>query len=150
MEKSLVLFNKTLSKALINEQAESAISNIREGNINALDAWCEIVALENMIKEIKKNIKDTALNEAEKYGSKTFSTHGANVTIKSIAPKYDYSVCGKWSSLEEQIQALKAEQKNVEESLQCIAKTGNPMVIDGEVVEAVPCSSDTTLAITFK
>lgn len=79
-----------LDKASLNMQIQKIVSEVSDGNVNPLEAfiflnWCEKVA-----KAAKDQLKEQAIDEAEKYSEKDITAYDATVTVKNGAGKYKY------------------------------------------------------------
>jgi len=97
------LGTKKQVKLFVQEIKDSII----EGNINPLTASIQLKAIEDIIKGLRndKEIKEYTLEEAEKYGNKSFEDFGAKIDIKELGTKYNYKSCGDsaWEKLDKTI-----------------------------------------------
>lgn len=106
------VFQPTKTTAL--EVARKVVEKVEDGDVDALDMLIKVQWLQAMLDEVKKGIRESALNEAEKYGSQPFDLYGANVQVKEMGTKYDYSGNETWDNLQSRIDCLRTEQKAVE------------------------------------
>jgi len=94
---------------------------VLNGNINPLKAEAIICNLESVCKQYRadKEVKEALLNEARKYGEKSFDMYNANFQIKDVGVKYDYSVCGHpdYDTTCAEIDILTARKKDFENQL---------------------------------
>ena|SRR3990167_5019391 len=89
----------------ILEIAENATS----GSINSLKAYIDLKRIEKTVDLALKAVNDSAINEAKKYNSKSFSAFGAAIEIRSNAGKWNFEHIPEWAKLKEEL-------KNIEES----------------------------------
>lgn len=132
----------TFSAALIDE--------ILNGNANPLEVELYLKSMEKVIETVRKNpyVKDAILNEAVKYGEKTFEHLGCKITVTG-KQSFDYSVCGsaKWMQLDEEIKSLTLAKKELEEHLKTIKVPYSTM--DGEIINPPSVSRSEFLSIKF-
>ena len=124
------------TKNEISEAATHFIEKVEEGYINPLLAYGQITAIEQMLKESKERIKESAIDEAERYGEKLFTAFGMDVQVKETGVKYDYSENQRWRELKEVADIATAELKSHEDLLKRMGKCAR--------------SSSTTIAITLR
>lgn len=84
---------------------------VKNGNVNALDAYITLKKLEEVVKLAKANIDEDALLEANKYSGKVFNISNAEITKKSAPGQYDYSNIPEIVIKEEELKDLKAKHK---------------------------------------
>lgn len=143
------------TKVQIKNFVQKVKNIILNGEENPLKFQVQLKAMEDIIKFLRtdKDIKEYTLEEAEKYGQKTFDEFGANITIKEVGIKYDYSSCNdsEWAELNIKINNLTELRKNREELLKNLkpemkladAKTGELLLM--------PLKTSTTgVTITLK
>lgn len=105
------------TKSEIALAADKLVSNVIEGEMNALLAYGQLAALEQTIKEAKERIAESALAEAERYeggGRQLFGAFNCEFQVKESGVKYDYSENEHWRSLKEQVDLASAELKGHE------------------------------------
>lgn len=136
---------KTQQKTFV----EQLINNVLDGEINPLTAEIQMKNIEDVVKAYRGNeeIKEAVLKEAEKYGAKSFDTHGASVQIKEVGTKYNYLEVGhlEYNSICACIDDLTAKKKAIEKIMQ--ANTENWLYTDtktGETYEVQPLSKQST------
>lgn len=125
MEKNLTLIaeNGNMTKQNALQLAEKIINQVQEGNINPLDAMVKLTYLSTAIDGALKVIRPLAVDEADKYPTKTFTDYGAEFQVKETGIKYDYSVSEEWKQVKEQADGINFELKQIEER---IRKFENP------------------------
>ena len=155
---NLTLIENQLTKTQQADMAETIISKIESGDINPLAVQVGLSAIENVIKTVKASelYKDSTLVEAEKYDSKTFNCYGAQLQIKEVGVKYDFTKCEDpiWNELNDKMEIIKASMKEREDILKRIPYSGQTMVDEdsGEVYKVYPPlkTSTTSVTTTFK
>ena len=111
----------------IKETVAEITTAVQNGEVNALEAFINLKKIEEIIKQVKKNVDDLVIEEAAKYNTKTFTTFDAEVTLKSSASRYDYSNIPE--IVNKELKALKDKHK--------AALKSNVIDLDtGELVEA--------------
>ncbi len=108
---------KVPTKAEISVAAAKLVERVDEGYMNPLPAYGQLTALEEAIKAAKERIKEPALDEAERYGQKTFAAYGCEYQVKETGVKYDYSQNAHWRELKETLDLAAAELKGYETTL---------------------------------
>ncbi len=116
------------------------INDVLEGRKNALQVYVDLKRSEKEIGEAIKAIQDLAIDEATKYGQKTFKEYGVEITMKSGGGRWEYKHLGWW----QEFQALQDQAKEAYKSdLDMITK-------EGEVVQpAVFKPNKDTISITL-
>lgn len=99
------------TKADVAKQTESIVSQVLEGEINPLRVYGIMTALEKVASDVKKQIMEQVLTEHEKYGEKIASAYGATFERAEVGVKYDYSEDEEWRMYQDNIEAIKIEQK---------------------------------------
>jgi len=95
----------------IKETVVEITTAIQNGEVNALEAFIKLKQIEEVIKQVKKNVDDLVIDEAAKYSSKTFTTFDAEVTLKKSASRYDYSNIPEIVTKELELKAIKDKHK---------------------------------------
>ena len=106
----------TSTRAAVEAKTNELVTAVTNGDVNALQAWVYLIALENLSKGAKKEIETAAIQAAAMYGEKTFNAYGASVTLKEAGVRYDYSGCGdaEYNMICDNIAALEAQKKSLE------------------------------------
>jgi len=130
----------------IVEKITHLVEGVEGGNLNALKVYVELKKVEDVLTASLKQLKDTALDEAQKYGAKQFEEYGCVIQVKNAAGKWDFSKVTTWNNLKNDI-------KRVEDMAKQAYKNNAPLINGdtGEYVE-IPTYTEggTTLAITIK
>ena len=101
------------TKAEITAKVNEIVSEVREGNASALRTYGQLNAIKKACEDAMKEVLESAINEREQWGKES-RIFGVNIDIVEGGVKYDYSADKEWSDLQEQIDALKLEQKGRE------------------------------------
>ena len=99
------------------------VQEVKDGNVDALKAFVELKRKEKEVKAALSEIKDLALEEAAKYGAKTFDAFGVVVEMRSGGGRWDYKHLDWWPEF----------QTKQEEAKQAF-KASSTMIQDGGVV----------------
>jgi hypothetical protein len=122
------------------------VDGVEEGQLNPLEVYVSLKKLEDALSAAMKQIKDSALDEAQKHSAKEFVFAGAKIQVKNAAGKWDYANVSAWNHAKEQI-------KSIEEQAKQAYKMKAPLINGdtGEVIEPAQYTEGaTTLAISFK
>jgi len=99
------------TKSEIAKQANKLIDQVKEGEIEAMRVYAMLTALEKVAADVKKGIIENVLTEHERYGEKTTTAYGATYERCEVGVKYDYTGDEEWCMMQENIDAIKIEQK---------------------------------------
>jgi hypothetical protein len=140
------------------KQADNFVRLIREGIENGetdpLLAYKNIAMLEHVFKKLKSDmiIRDVVLEEAERFGQKTFDYQGAKYTVKEAGISYNFNRCNdtQWEQLNEQIKSLTEKKKERETFLKTVKPDMEVYNDEGVKIEAPIKTSSTIVAITLK
>lgn len=94
--------------------AEAVAEQIRDGNVNALEAVIRLNAMETFSKMVKEKISDNVMDELYKHPKQKAEINGVSVS-EMTSIKYDYSHLPGWAELDNQIAELKEKQKAIED-----------------------------------
>jgi len=125
-------FVRNVNKQNPKQVATNLLNEVKEGNLNVLEAFSAIKRIETIVKhtidtESKqegKKFKEEALNEVRKYtkdGTRC-NIYGADFVATSVHTWYDFSVCNDplWESLDNIEKKVKHLKKAREEELKTI------------------------------
>lgn len=130
----MVIALDNISKASLSQIAKEIVSTSLDGGYeDPIAAYIKAKGLSEIADGIMSGLKDDAIKEAYRY-EKDQKVMGCSVLVKSIPNTYDFSNNPSWVHLNNEINRLKAEQKEIEK--QMIVATGFSEMItaDGEVV----------------
>ena len=94
--------------------ADSIQEQINDGLLDPLDVAIKFNSIEQLAKSVKTRITENVLTELTKHPKGKAEVLGATVSEMTTV-KYDYSDLPGWTELEEQIKALKEQQKEIED-----------------------------------
>lgn len=94
--------------------AETVAEQVRDGNVNALDAVIRLNAMETFVKMVKEKISTDVLDELYKHPKQKAEINGVSVS-EMTSIKYDYSHLAGWSELDQQIAELTEKKKAIED-----------------------------------
>jgi len=145
---------KILSKSQVIDLFVGAKDSIISGSQDPLKVAVHLKALEDLINKLRKDgqIQDLILEQVFKEGEKTFKIYGAEISIREMGTKYDYSICNDSliEGLYSQMTVLKKQIKERETMLKII-KEDKPLVsLDGEILNRPLKTSKTGIVITLK
>ena len=98
------------TKVEITAKVNEIVSEVQEGNASALRTYGQLNAIKKACEDAMKDILESAITEREQYGRDN-RIFGVTFDIVEGGVKYDYSADKEWSDLQEQIDAIKLEQK---------------------------------------
>jgi hypothetical protein len=98
----------------IELMADAIQEQVNDGLLDPLEVAIKFNSLEQLVKSVKSRITENVLSELMKHPKGKAEVLGAVVSnMESI--KYDFSDLPGWSELEEQILALRWQQKEIED-----------------------------------
>ena len=124
------------------------------GEVDQLEFASQITALEQLFKALKADhlIKDVILEEAEKYGSKSFEHGNSKFQIKEVGTKFDFTSCldTEWEELDATIKRYSEKKKEREAFLKTIKPDMEVYGSDGIQLMPVVKTSTTQVVIILK
>jgi hypothetical protein len=141
------------SKEEVKSFVEKAKEEILSGNESALKIECQLKAFEEVIKQLRSDndIKYAVLDEAERYGTKTFEEYGAKITIRD-GGRYNYNNCedSVYQDLIEQQNEIKEKIKKRTEFLKTVPEEGTVNPDTGEFIKPAIKEGKTQISIQLK
>jgi len=142
---------KILSKSQVLDLFDETKNSIMSGEQNPLRVAVHLKALEELISKLRKDdqIQELILDQALKEGEKSFMIYGAEIQVKEMGVKYDYSICND-SLLEEfykEMNELKKKIRDRENMLKNISDRNDIISDKGEVLYPPSKKSKTGIAI---
>ena len=104
---------------------------VDSGNLNPLDAYCELSRIEKLCSELKKQIQQQAVNEAQKHG-KSFKHMGFEIQCKSGAGRWKFEHINDWAAAKLKISTI---EENAKWAYKLSEKGLLPVNDGGEIVE---------------
>lgn len=99
------------TKMEVANQVSKLIEQVKEGEVEAMRVYAMMTALEKVAADVKKGIIENVLTEHDRYGEKTTTAYGVTYERCEVGVKYDYTEDEEWRMLEENIKAIRTEQK---------------------------------------
>ncbi len=122
---------------------EKKKQQVLNGEINALDFYCECKELAEILKEVMDEILEDAILEYEKYGSKSINKKGFEISTTQSG-RYDYSVSNEWCK-------LNAATKEIEKKMQAAYNAGGSVINEGTGEIFTPASyKSNKMSLKFK
>lgn len=126
---------------MITTEFTEYAKEVKEGNINPLEAYIILKSALTDLEKALKEIQDLAIDEANKYGQKSFEAFGAKVEVRNGASRWDYSQVQVWKHLKDQLTTI---EKLAQLGGQVYVETGEP------IEQATKVHGRETIAISFK
>lgn len=152
--RDIVYYGTEVTKESIKEQSLALLNDLDEGHMTPLQVAAQFKFIEDVISNVKEELRQRVIAEQDKYGKDKMTYHGATFDIKEAGVKYDYSQCNDaiWNDLSQQIEALTEQRKEREAFLKSLKE--KLTYVDestGEVatIYAPQKKSTTTYAITW-
>ncbi len=145
---------KVLSKAQVIDLFVKTKDQIMSGEQSPLKIAVHLKALEEVVKKLRtdEQIQDCTLEQALLENTKTFQLYGAEIQIKEMGVKYDFSICNDslLGGLYREMYALKKKISDRETMLKTISEDNPAVSLEGEILNAPTKRSKTGLSITLK
>lgn len=145
--RDLVYYGSEVSKETIKETSLALLNDIDEGHMHPLQVAAQFKFIEDVMTNVKEELRQRVIAEQDKYGKQAMTYHGATFDIKEAGIKYDYSKCDDtiWNDLKQQIDALNEQIKEREAFLKTLKERFT--YIDestGEIVTIYPPQKKST------
>ena len=152
--RDVVFYGTEITKESIKEQSVALLNDLDEGHISPLQLAAQLKFVEDVIANVKEELRQRVVAEKDKYGKDDMTYQGAKFDIKEAGVKYDFSHCEDviWNDLKQQLDALTEQIKEREAFLKALKERFT--YIDestGEIVTLYPPQrkSTTTYSITW-
>ena len=152
--RDVVYWGNNVSKETIKEHSINLLADLDNGYITPLQLAAQLKYFEDIIANVKEEVRQRVVAEQSKYGKERMTFKGAAFDIKEAGIKYDYShcECTIWNDINQQIEVLTEQRKEREAFLKTL-KDRFTYVDEstGEIVTIYPPQkkSTTTYAITW-
>jgi hypothetical protein len=131
----MVIALDNLSKANLSKMAnEIVLTSIEGGYEDPLESYIKAKGLSEIADGIMTGLKDYAMKEAYRY-EKDQKVLGCSVLVKATPNTYDFSHNPSWVHLNNEINRLKAEQKEIEKQMILAIGYSEMISADGELIE---------------
>ena len=136
------LITNITSRNQAKDLAKTIADAVNEGHFDALPLWINLKGMEEMIKDVKEQTRDTAIREIEKHG-KSHTMGGTMLSLNSGKRIFEYKHNPEWQLLMNQIKGLEEQMK-----LAINHTIVDPMT--GEVIPAAKVKHTTeTISVTL-
>ena len=125
-----------INKAALGKVSGAVVDKVASGEEDALEVFIKAKAVEEIIKNIIKDTKALALDEAEKYDKGDSKMLGCDFMVKNGATRYSFDHDETWCNINSKIEALIEERKEREGKM--IDATRFAEIVDGETGEVIP------------
>jgi hypothetical protein len=130
----MVIALDNLSKANLSKMAnEIVLTSIEGGYEDPLEAYIKAKGLSEIADGIMTGLKDYAMKEAYRY-EKDQKVLGCSVLVKATPNTYEFSHNPAWVHLNNEINRLKAEQKEIEKQMILAIGYSEMISADGELI----------------
>lgn len=153
--RDVVFYATEVTKETIKEQSFALLKDLDEGHISPLQLASQLKFVEDIITNVKEELRQRVCAEQSKYGKERMTYKGADFDIKEAGIKYDYSHCNDtiWDGLKQQLDDYNVKMKEREAFLKTL-KERFTYIDDstGEIITLYPPQkkSTTTYSITWK
>lgn len=139
-----------LSKSTIADFSRNIISDAEEKDIISQLIHCDFIM--NIFKQSSVGLRHLVLDELDKYPNTECIFKGVKLKQKETGVKYDYSNNDIWVQLNEKMTKLKAEMKEIEQTIRSVTRKRSMINEEtGEIYDLVPPikTSTTSVEVTF-
>lgn len=136
-----VLEQFSTSKEGINKFSQLVIDEVKEGREDALKVALFMKTIKEIAEGVNKELADDYLKEASKYGEKSFSHLGAEISVAPVYTAYDYEACNDpvWNDLMRIVINAGEQMKEREKFLRALPGSTTIVIENtGEAVTIVP------------
>ena len=155
MEESVISIFRKLpeTKGQITSYKNLIKQSVENGEVDSLVFFKQVVALEQLVKELKQDdiIKDVILEEAERFNQKSFTYSNAKFSIREVGSRYNYQICddSQWNELNDEMQKLKEKIGARENFLKSITPEMEVYGADGVKISPPVKTSSTQVVVTL-
>jgi hypothetical protein len=155
MEESAISIFRKLpeTKGQITSYKNLIKQSVENGEVDSLVFFKQVVALEQLVKELKQDdiIKDVILEEAERFNQKSFTYSNAKFSIREVGSRYNYQICddSQWNELNDEMQKLKEKISARENFLKSITPEMEVYGADGVKISPPVKTSSTQVVVTL-
>lgn len=150
-----VLTLNPANKQQIEFFSTDIVGKVKSGELNALEVYTRLKALEKTSENITKQIRDDVMKIVDKYPEKSFNAFGSVVEKSETGVKYSYENCGdpEWQEAADQEKQWAEKRKEREKFLQAVK--GSATLVNeetGETYKVYPPSKTSTsfIKVTHK
>lgn len=98
------------------------IQGVRSGEINPLQLVVQLHALTKVYEEVREEIEENVLREAEMFPEKVIERYGARIEKSEVGAKYNYATSRdiEWERLDSEFRTIERKRKEREEFLRAL------------------------------
>lgn len=98
------------------------IQGVRSGEINPLQLVVQLHALTKVYEEVREEIEENVLREAEMFPEKVIERYGARIEKSEVGTKYNYATSKdiEWERLDSEFRTIERKRKEREEFLRAL------------------------------
>jgi Zn-dependent oligopeptidase len=131
-----------MSKKDIQAIAKSMIADeIENPTRDLMKVYIALRKTTELFSGIEKELKESALAEASKYGQKSFEKYGAKITVGNTYTEYDFTNCN-----DEELELLQEKERQLKQKIQdrkdFLKKLKTPLILvdekTGEIQKIYP------------
>lgn len=117
------------------------VNSVKEGDANPLEVLVMLRAIELAAEEIREEIQDNILNEADRFSERVIERYGSRIEKCEVGTKYDYSFSKdpEWEQFDVAARYAEKKRKERENFLRALKDPLTTVNLDtGEVYEIRP------------
>src|SRR5210317_173042 len=105
MELINLIDEQIITKSVIADIVEEAVNAVKEGHIDPMEAAIRLKANEEILKDIRKQLDDLIIDQAEQYAKGERFLQGVEFNVVNGRKAYDFSDDAEWVELKAKIKA---------------------------------------------
>ena len=105
MELINLIDEQIITKSVIADIVEEAVNAVKEGHIDPMEAAIRLKANEEILKDIRKQLDDLIIDQAEQYAKGERFLQGVEFNVVNGRKAYDFSDDAEWTELKAKIKA---------------------------------------------
>lgn len=117
------------------------VNSVKNGDANALEVLVMLRAVELAAEEIREEIQENILNEADRFSERVIERYGSRIEKCEVGTKYIYETSKDWE-WEQMDSELRTLQHKIKEREKFLRSLTSPMTLviesTGEVVQINP------------
>ena len=98
------------------------IQGVKSGDINPLQLVVQLHALTKVYEEVREEIEENVLKEADKFPERVIERYGARIEKAEVGTKYQYATAKdiEWERLDSEFRTIERKRKEREEFLRAL------------------------------
>jgi hypothetical protein len=117
------------------------IQSVKNGDVNPLQLIVQLHALTKVYEEVREEIEENILKEAEKFPERVIERFGARIEKSEVGTRYNYSASKdiEWERLDSEFKTIERKRKEREEFLRALKEPLTAVNEEtGEVYKIMP------------